>query len=270
MPISINARAATYYQQPHSPEKEEEYSKKASTKNLIQYQERKEYNGELSDRAKSKIKNYASNMLLMNAANINRKNPISSFITLTLPSEQIHSDNEIKRDILQPFIAECKRVFNLTNYIWVAELQKNGNIHFHIITPTYINKFLLQKTWNKHTENLGYVSRSKSKNPPSTHIRAIKQTSTAIAYITKYLSKGNKDRRKITGRLWGCDTQTEKLKNIIIQDEQIYEIDDLITRAAVMEIKQEYFTTYILNINRCKKLKIWLISKLVELLMNSC
>lgn len=155
-------------------------------------------------------------------------------------------------------------------YIWTAETQKNGNIHFHIITPTFINKYLLQITWNRHTETLGYVGRSSTKNPPSTNIKGVNQTGKAIAYITKYLSKGNNERRKISGRLWGCDTNTEKLTNIILSDEEVKEIDHLITAAAIMEIRQEYFTTYILNIERSELLKKLVIGELLKKLADSC
>lgn len=302
MPLSLNARTATYYQPVHRTRKEQEYSEKSNKNNLIQYREDKEYNGEMSPRTKTKIKNYGANMILINAANNgkantppntckphNQNNPKgsaspfqtvvrnkitrlkcqASFITLTLPSKQIHEDNEIKRHILQPFIAECKRVLKLTHYIWTAETQKNGNIHFHIITPTYINKYILQKTWNRHLETLGYITRCKTNNPPSTNIKGVKETGKAIAYITKYISKGNQDRRKVKGRLWGCDTETEKLKNIIISNEEIEEINPLITTAAIMEIRQEYFTTYILNIEKSEKLRLIIVSKLMEMLAES-
>lgn len=303
MPLSLNARTATYYQPVHRTRKEQEYSEKSNKNNLIQYREDKEYNGEISPRTKTKIKNYGANMILINAANNgkantppntrkphNQNNPKgsaspfqtvsrnkltakkckASFITLTLPSKQIHDDNTIKRQILQPFLSECKRALNMEFYIWTAETQANGNIHFHIITPTYINKYILQTTWNRHTDSLGYVERSKSKNPPSTNIKGISNTGKAIAYITKYISKGNKDRRKISGRLWGCDTKTEKLKNIILSNEELTEIDHCITAAAIMEISQEYFTTYIINIERSKQLKTFILNRLLKILADSC
>lgn len=302
MPISLNARAATFYTPPQQSGIRQEETQRVNSQNLIQYRENKEYNGELSQRAKTKIKNYCANMILINSHNIeqahkpplknnppnNNKNGVSSspvrsvvrnkitrrkcqtsFITLTLPSKQIHDDNEIKRHILQPFLAECKRSLKLTHYIWTAETQKNGNIHFHIITPTYINKYMLQKIWNLHAETLGYITRCKVNNPPSTNIKGVKETGKAISYITKYISKGNQDRRKIKGRLWGCDTETEKLRNIIITDEEIEEINPLITAAAVMEIRQEYFTTYILNVERSEKLRWIIVSKLIEMLKDS-
>lgn len=302
MPISLNARTATYYQTIQRTSKEVEYAKKRNINNLIQYRDKKAYNGELSDRTKTKIKNLSSNLILINATNIEhahtprnkhktskptynsalaspaqnvtsnkirRQKVVISFVTLTLSSTQQHTDNEIKRDILQPFIADLKRNAGLKYYIWVAETQANGNIHFHIITPTYIDKEFLTITWNKHQNNLGYITRSKYKNPPSTNIKGVKNTGKAIAYITKYVSKGNKERRKITGRLWGCDTETEKLTNIIIEDNQRDSVDSFITCAAIMEIRQEYFTTYVLNVNKSKELKSYLISQLLKKLADS-
>src|SRR5690606_39568338 len=58
-----------------------------------------------------------------------------SFITLTLPSPQGSiSDKEIKRGPLRMFIQKMGRRYGMYNYVWKAEKQKNGNIHFHITT----------------------------------------------------------------------------------------------------------------------------------------
>ena len=56
-----------------------------------------------------------------------------TFITLTLPSKQIHSDNDIKSKCLNQFLIELKKNYGVNRYIWKAEKQENNNIHFHII-----------------------------------------------------------------------------------------------------------------------------------------
>jgi len=40
------------------------------------------------------------------------------FLTLTLPADQIHSDNEIKRSALMPFFQQLKRVSGVEEYFW--------------------------------------------------------------------------------------------------------------------------------------------------------
>lgn len=238
-------------------------------KNLIQNNKEKVYNGVLSVKTRSTIKTYTANMILINSkSRKNGKKNSASFITLTLPSKQIHQDNEIKRKILQPFLAECKRLDNLKYYMWTAETQENGNIHFHIITPTYIKKENLQERWNRHVDTLGYVSRSSVKNPPSTHIEGIKQTNKAISYISKYISKGSENRRKVNGRLWGCDKETEKLKNIKISNEEAENIKEYIEEATKLEINNKYFLIKMIDIDKNKKLRQIIISKLLKLLVN--
>ena len=81
------------------------------------------------------------------------------FITLTLPSKQIHSDNEIKEKCLNQFLIEIRKRYHVKNYIWRAELQKNGNIHFHIIVDKFIYWNELRDRWNRIINKLGYVDR---------------------------------------------------------------------------------------------------------------
>ena len=82
-----------------------------------------------------------------------------AFITLTLPSKQIHSDNEIKRTCLNSFIIELQKYEKVKNFIWRAELQRNGNIHFHIILDKFIPWNVIRNRWNRIVNKLGYVDR---------------------------------------------------------------------------------------------------------------
>ena len=82
-----------------------------------------------------------------------------AFVTLTLPSVQIHTDNEIKSKCLNQLLIEIKKYHHVKNYIWRAEKQKNGNIHFHIIVDKFINHQELRDRWNRITNKLGYVDR---------------------------------------------------------------------------------------------------------------
>lgn len=100
------------------------------------------------------------------------------FLTVTLPSKQVHGDAEINRACLQPFLQKLKRDYEIENYFWRAEAQDNGNVHYHILTDRYIPKRYLQLTWNMCTEALGYLSRyfeeSGSLTPPSTEVHRIR------------------------------------------------------------------------------------------------
>jgi len=98
--------------------------------------------------------------------------PMLFFITLTLPSDQCDSDNEIKRSVLMPFIQQLKRVSGVDQYFWSCEPQENGNLHFHCLIDRYVRKELLTDLWNVACNHLGYldryIERTGSTSPPST------------------------------------------------------------------------------------------------------
>lgn len=83
----------------------------------------------------------------------------ATFITLTLSSEQIHSDNEIKASLLNQFLIEAKKKWHISNYIWRAESQHNGNIHFHILCDKFVPWAELRYLWNRIQNKLGYTDR---------------------------------------------------------------------------------------------------------------
>jgi len=149
-----------------------------------------------------------------------------NFITLTLASKQRHSDQEIKNRLLNQFLLEMKRDHAVKNYLWRAESQRNGNIHFHVITDRFIPWSTLRKSWNRIQEKLGYVAaygsemrehhrngfqprpelfktwsleaqksayeagmRGNWSNPNSTDIHAIHKIRNLSAYLSKYFTK---------------------------------------------------------------------------------
>lgn len=86
-----------------------------------------------------------------------------SFITLTLPSKQKHSDVEIKNQCLNQFLVEIRKHYGVQNYVWKAELQKNDNIHFHLIIDKYIDFQAIRRRWNRIVNKLQYVDAYKEK-----------------------------------------------------------------------------------------------------------
>lgn len=85
-----------------------------------------------------------------------------SFITLTLPSKQVHSDVVLKQ-ALNHFLTNIRRSFNIENYVWKAELQENENIHFHISTDKHIPWQAIRYYWLLAIKPLGYVDAYRKK-----------------------------------------------------------------------------------------------------------
>jgi len=120
---------------------------------------------ELSPRARKRIRNSVNWLAYLSGTKKSKffkgksKKPFSlGFWTLTLPSKQMHTHQEIKAKCLNNFFNTMRAKFHMKNYIWVAELQANGNIHFHITTDIYVHYMEIRRVWNKSIELLGYVS----------------------------------------------------------------------------------------------------------------
>ena len=179
-----------------------------------------------------------------------------TFITLTLSYAQIQNDNYIKRNMLMRFIEKCKSEHNVINYIWRAEPQVNGTIHFHIIADRFINWQWIRSTWNNIQANNQYLDAFEQKhghrNPNSTDIHGLKKVHNIAAYICKYMTK-DKPVRKIEGRIWGCSKSLHKMKNprVEICSHLLDEIEELVNTKKAYKKVYEWCTVI-----KYKKLKI--------------
>lgn len=187
--------------------------------------EKKEYNGYLSRATKSYITKILDNWFLtVRHFNIHMALPAKQrqkqmvFFTLTLPSKQVHTDNEIKRQVLNKFIIICQRKGLFDQWFWRAEKQMNGNIHFHFLIDSYFDKKQLQTVWNSCLEPLGYINefekRYNHRNPPTTQIQVVPSGQNIIDYVIKYVGK-NEGTEKVLGRIWGMSDKLRNLKSYV-------------------------------------------------------
>lgn len=77
-----------------------------------------------------------------------------TFFTLTLTSEQQHTDEQLNI-MLNTFLTRLRQLKSF-DYTWVAERQKNGNRHYHIVFNKYFRIDLLNYYWCKVLDNNGY------------------------------------------------------------------------------------------------------------------
>lgn len=142
-------------------------------------------------------------------------------VTLTLSGKQkkSHSDVFIKRNLLDAFIDWLRIERGCNHYIWKAERQGNGNIHFHLLINKYINYKILQDKWNFIQAKYGYLNsflnRFGHTDPHSTEIRNGKKTKSLARYISKYFSK-NETGKLIEGRTWYCSKSLQGLGNLVL------------------------------------------------------
>jgi hypothetical protein len=186
-----------------------------------------------SDNSRKKLKNYidwfCEQAKYKDTLSVKHRKHIFwklNMITLTLPYEQHYSDQIIKQKLLNQFLIESKKLWKMNNYIWRGEKQKNGNIHFHILSDVFIPWKECRSTWNRICDKLDLVKlyslRQKKKyefgfhatpeelqkfsihilkkrwregkktgwtDPNSVDIHSLKSINNVGAYVTKYLTK---------------------------------------------------------------------------------
>ncbi len=125
-----------------------------------------------------------------------------NFITLTLPAPQgTVTDRKLKKKALDPWIKSMKRRYGLKSYVWKAERQFNGNLHFHITSDTYLPYDNLCNIWNRQLDRLGFIDQFFEKNghrhPNSTDVHSVQKIRNLAAYMVKYMSKSPESHLKM-------------------------------------------------------------------------
>ncbi len=189
---------------------------------ITQMQSAKKRTGELSQSSKKNIEKKLTAFLT--AFDIyNKTHPYQKkekirkpiFITLTLSDKTELSHQEIKRQLLQQFIKQIRYQFDVKEVFWKAELQKNNNLHFHLIADHYIPAQKIQEHWNSIQKKYGLLEHQKriynNDSPPSTHVKAVDNLDNSIAYVMKYVNKHVKG-EKIKGNIYRMSKQLSKLR----------------------------------------------------------
>lgn len=209
-----------------------------------------------------------------------------NFITLTLSSDQKHSDNEIKSKLLNQFLVELRKSYNCKYYLWRAEAQRNGRIHFHVVTDVFVPWRELRTKWNRIQDKLGYVrsftERTGKSDPNSTDVHAIKHIRNLPGYLAKYCSKNAKGYtvvaslaqkepfkpkcwltykhpklnpaakfyRQVHGRLWGLSQSLSALKSCRseITEEVNRELETLKAKMPEKVKFKEYIGIYLFSV----------------------
>ena len=235
--VSINPTRLSFYRRPEGYRGETRPRIENSYQNLSN----NEHYGIVSGKAKYRIRTAIDWMIYLakNKEYYHKRSKKHfsfklTFITLTLASKQVHDDHTIKKELLNHFLVEARKKWHVDHYLWRAESQKNGNIHFHILTDRFIPWFELRKTWNRIQNKLDYIDEYAKKqrelhasgfhyrpelyqvwnynqqykaykkgieegwqNPNSTDIHSIKRINNLSAYLSKYCTKNDIDNEKL-------------------------------------------------------------------------
>lgn len=146
------------------------------------------------------------------------KKPV--FLTLTVP-EQNESDYEVKRKCLTAFLYDLRRTKDVNMYVWRAEAQLRGEIHFHIVLDRFVDEKYCRKRWFNLLNDAACIKAGQTLDTLSnivnlqmiTDVRTLKFE--LAGYFANEEAEENKDEliykhnrelrvRKINGNVWGC------------------------------------------------------------------
>lgn len=181
---------------PHARKPKENISK--------EFKERLTYSGEMTEGSRKRLKRHIQTLIAISQP----KRVVSpgsglpftfriNFLTLTLPAPQGKlTDRDIRSKCLEPFLRRMRNKYNVKNYIWKAERQLNGNIHYHITADQWILYSDLQNEWNNQMEKVGLIDAFQAKHghrhPNSTDVHSVKSIKNLAGYLIKYMAKEHK------------------------------------------------------------------------------
>ena len=206
---------------------------------------------------KTKIRNK-----ILNFFSLNKSKKFCAFYSISFP---IEITDEIGYKVFNTWLTRCRKETGLKSYLWVAERQKNGTLHFHLITHNYmairtVNEFMKQALKTQYdkgflkcnptvlhkyngvdVDNLYYSKRKKNRNKRLSRVEAQRKLS---YYLTKYISKNDVKSERLP---WHCSRDISALFiSINYDDVSNLEIADLIADnpEAVTTYEEEFFTMH--------------------------
>lgn len=155
-----------------------------------------------------------------------------AFITVTISAkERLISIPEGNKQLMKPFLRRLRKLVNINSYVWKAEFQKNGQLHYHLTTNTFIPWQTIRSEWNMILYKNGllsnYLQTHNSANPNSTDVHSTYKINDMSAYLAKYFSKAEQN-YKGKGKVWACSNNLRKANYYTFMPEsnQVFPLDN--------------------------------------------
>ena len=112
-----------------------------------------------------------------------------NFITLTLSGPQMHPDSYIIKEMLSKFLEAWQKRRKGLLYVWKAEVQDNGRLHFHITSNAFYHYERLRRDWNRYQRKHGYIDSGIDYEPNSTDVHSVSKIKNLSTYLAGYFLK---------------------------------------------------------------------------------
>jgi hypothetical protein len=142
-----------------------------------------------------------------------------NLFTLTMPADSfIKTEKEFNEKLLNPFLTNFRANYGLKNYIWKIEPSKQGVLHCHLTTDTFLHYSDANRMWNKllrkHGLTYNYYQEHGNHEMPSVEVHSVRKVSNLAGYLAKYLAKSMATGIDAKGRNWGCNYELSRVQKV--------------------------------------------------------
>lgn len=197
--------------------------------------------------------------------NLPQSSKFCAFYSISFPHK---TPDNLAFKLMNNWLTRCRKNEGLRHYLWVSERQKNGTIHFHMITNQYmpiknVNKYMAAAINTQFNKNnfTKYVERPKDYNGVDVdslyhskrHYNRTKkltkeQSKRKLArYLTKYITKNDVEFTRLT---WHASRSISALFTSKRFDANFFEkLENMLSNNAdkIDYIEGEHYNLYILN-----------------------
>lgn len=211
------------------------------------------YSGKVSGAASKRIRS-AIDILCQITPTVSTWNPVTkkyfpfklNFVTLTVSSHSNIDGRFGYENLMKPFLRKMRNLGNF-EYVWKAELQKRGQLHYHLVTNTFLPWSDIRNTWNnlqrKNRLLDDYAIKNKHYDANSTDVHAINGIGNLSAYLAKYLAKENG--AKLNGKVWDCSTRCKRKRFAFTPThQQEMQLRQLLNDKAIKVIELDHCTIF--------------------------
>ena len=154
-------------------------------------------------------------------------NRVNQIVFFTFTIQDNIADNSITNPAFSYALKRFKKDYGLHSYLWVAERQKRGAIHYHCLFDMPFTEYsILKKVWADVGAKFGIkVSRKNSVSGSKNGSSKVNNVEKAIKYITKYIAKGinGANKQSFQGRSYAISRNINvKPKQISVEQAQEY------------------------------------------------
>jgi hypothetical protein len=126
-----------------------------------------------------------------------------TFVTITISCRQIV--DYVVASVEWAKLLRWFRSIGVVDYVWKAELQARGQVHWHLTLNKFVRYDEIKNRWNRIQRAAGWLDDFHAEfghwSPNSTDIHSVYKVKRIDLYLAKYLAK---DGGILTGKVWGC------------------------------------------------------------------